>query len=434
MGKQKSFIIVGITFLSVIIILLLIPFFTKFFKETSCSFEANEYTMIVGEERALAPNIYASGKVDYSDFEFEVEDENIIDLKTGTYSKGSNEVHCWMFVEYDTNGEKITQKSKIPYNESDEITVQNGNWFINGVDTKLKALKEYTEEDIEFCSQSSTEEADKITSQCYILNGVQTTIPYIENVEPVRDEESGNWFVNGRDTGYTYKGIQVTVTAKAVGQSKITLVGNIAGKEYIVSTTIKVICPDPDRIVLNETYENSIKFVNKGEKFSFDYTVYAAEGAEGEPLQTVEYTISDAKAADSSSSKSPISQTNGEFSADEYGIAKVRLTANGNPSQKDKKSVTVYVVVLPEGTSQDDITKLHEAIEKLEVFNKDVATTIRTSSLEKALEARATIKEYLDSYNAVPESLRFAVYNASTMLDKHNIVENKITQFQNENN
>ena len=123
MGKQKSFIIVGSTFVAIILLIILASVITKGIKETKCSFEAEVYAMEVGKSKALAPTLYAGGVVENVEFEYTADKEGIIEILEGTYSSGAASVYCWVFAETNNNGEVVEKESYIPHNEDDVISI-----------------------------------------------------------------------------------------------------------------------------------------------------------------------------------------------------------------------------------------------------------------------------------------------------------------------
>lgn len=282
MGKQKSFIIVSSTFLAVILILILIPVFTKGIKDSKCEFESDKFLIEIGSDRGIAPVIYASDKVNNLDFTYEVEDKSIVDVQLGTYSKGPASIFYWVFNEVDAAGKELKKETNVQYNESDKVSIIDGYWTINDKKTEFKAEQDYKDSDIKLhASKSATDK----TVECFILNGIQTEIPYDKETEPVRDEATGNWFINGKDTGITYKGIQATIKGLALGETKITIKGTIKKEEISATTTIKVCLPDPTGIK-NPYIDNTI-VVNKGNVFDIDYEVTTHKDAIMDACQDV---------------------------------------------------------------------------------------------------------------------------------------------------
>lgn len=386
MGKQKSFIIVSISFIAFILLILLVKVITSGTKETRIEFLSQEYVMEIGKEKSLAPEVYASGDVKNLDFTFSTDQPNVITLSTGTSSKGIAAVTCWAFTELDENGSSKTTDTRLPYNENDEITIIDGYWAINGEKTIYPAMKDYAEAEIKKHAGPSSSE---IQIECYILNGVQTNYPYRENVKPVRNEETGTWFINGEDTGYTYKGIQVTIKGEAVGKATITMTGKIDGKEYSATTTIKVCNPDPVSVTLDSKYVNGMLFVEKGSPFTIDYKVNAKEGSVADPLQNVEYRVKDT---------SVVTYENGVLTAKELGNTTVTLTASRSSfaiGKYETRSVVATVIVLDELDSVliDKILATYSAIDAIGTVSKSEKTLERLNLAKAAIDDLSTYNE-----------------------------------------
>lgn len=295
MGKQKSFIIVGSTFLVFILLLLLMPVITSGLKSTKIGFESTSINVVLGKQRGIAPVIYAGGDIGEGiilDYEI-LEGEDVIDLGLGTYSSGVATKYTWSFYELDSEGQEVTKNSNIPYDEEDVISIKDGYWYVGDVNTGCAAEEEYAEEDIPLHAVRS----EKTTSfVCFILNGIQTDIVYDRNVTPVRNEETKTWFINGKDTGYTYEGIQATITPLMVGSATIKCTGKVDGKDISATLRINVIEDDP--ITCNPTsvsnpYLDSTLIVKDGYEFDLEYVVNGTnpENPDDKPLQDITYTI-----------------------------------------------------------------------------------------------------------------------------------------------
>lgn len=388
MGKQKSFIIVSISFIVFILLILLVKVVTSGTKETRIEFLSQEYVMEVGKEKSLAPEVYASGDVKDLDFTFSTDRPDIVTLNLGTSSKGLAAVTCWSFTELDEKQESKTTDTRHPYNENDVVTVVDGYWTINGEKTIYKAMKNYSESEIEKHAGPSSSE---IQIECYILNGIQTNYPYDADVKPVRNESTGTWFINGEDTGYTYKGIQVTIEGKAVGKANITMTGKIEGKEYTASTTINVCNPDPVSVTLSDEYTNGIVFVKKGAAFTINYKVNAKAGSAAEPSQSVEYRVKNS---------SIVSYANNTLTATELGNTAVTLTASRSSfavGKYETRSVTATVIVLEDLDEElmNKILEAYAAIDAIGTISKSDKTKERLDAAKAAVDA---LKTYNESY------------------------------------
>ena len=386
MGKQKSFIIVSLSFIGFILIILLVKVITSGTKETNIKFLSQEYVMEVGKEKSLAPEVYASGDVDDLDFNFTTDRPDIISLNTGTYSKGIAAVTCWSFTELDENGVSQTVDTKYPYNKNDKITITDGYWTINGEKTTYKAVRNYTATDI---AKHVGPTASEIQIECYILNGIQTTYPYNESIKPERNEETGTWFINGHDTGYTYKCIQVTIKGQSIGSAKLTMTGTIKGKEYTASTIIKVANPDPASITLSAKYNKGLIYVQKGLPFTIDYQVNAKEGSVASPLQDVEYKIKDSTV---------VSYTNNNLTANELGNTTITITASRSSfviGKYETRSITATVIVVE--TLDDEliskINAVYNAINEIGTVTKSDKSKEKLDNAKIAIEALQTFNE-----------------------------------------
>lgn len=395
MGKQKSFIIVSLSFIGFILIILLVKVITSGTKETNIEFLSQEYVMEVGKEKSLAPEVYASGDVSDLDFNFTTDRPDIISLSTGTYSKGIAAVTCWSFTELDENGVSQTIDTRYPYNQNDKITITEGYWTINGEKTTYKAMRDYAPADIE---KHAGPTASEVQIECYILNGIQTTYPFSESTKPERNEETGTWFINGQDTGYTYRGIQVTIKGQSIGSAKLTMTGKIKGKEYSASTTIKVANPDPASVTLDDKYNNGLIYVQKGLPFTIDYKVNAKEGSISNPLQDVDYRIKDSTI---------VSYTNNTLMANELGNTTVTLTASRSSfviGKYETRSITATVIVV-ETLDDELIAKINNAYNAI----SEIGTVTKSDkSKEKLDNAKAAI-EALQAFNDEYANNKFVI-------------------------
>lgn len=353
MGKQKSFIIVGTSFAALIILILLFSLVIKGIKKTSFKFEASKYVVEIGKSKALGPTIYAGGEVKGNiELEYIVDKEGIIEIKQGTYAIGSTNVYCWCFVETNSQGQTVEKETNIPYNEKDEITIENGYWFINGENTNVKAENNYSGEELE---SHITRTVEPKSVNCYILNGNQTTIPYSNKDVLTRDETSGNWFINGEDTGYTYKGIHITILGVEEGTINLTAKGVIDGEEQSATTTIQICKPNPQS--LNVKYIDNTVFVAVDEQFKLDnYSVIAKEGAITEPVQDVTYSFV--------GNKDGIINENNVFKATKEGTYRIKLTIPESSftvglGQINTISSTVIVIVI--NSSKENVEKIEKA-------------------------------------------------------------------------
>ena len=391
MGKQKSFIIVGSTFLAFILIMVLLSVITKGLTETKCNFESDTYIIEVGKTKALAPTLYASGTVEGLEFEYTAEDNSVIRIDKGTSSVGAASVHCWVFSETDANGNVVEKDSRVPHNENDKITIEDdGYWYINGRKTTCKAEKKYSEDEI---MSYATRTVNPISVNCFILNGIQTTIPYFEDSVLTKNEETGTWVVNGEDSGISYKGIQITIEALKVGKTKLTAKGMIKDKEVVVTTTIEVALPNPNSVKTD--YIDNTKVVKLNEEFNFEYEVLAKADSIAKPLQDVTYSIT--KGSDL------LTNTNGTFKATGAGECAVRITADRNSfntglGKYENKNVTVTIIVL-------DTTD--EQIELIEQARAAIAA-IAEASDDKLAEVVAAARTIVDK---VEEGNQSAITN-----------------------
>lgn len=360
MGKQKSFIIVGSTFAGIIILILLFALITSGIKKTKFEFEGKQYILEVGKQQALGPSIYAGGdvkNVEKLELEYTVENNEVIELQQGTYSYGSTDVYCWGFTEVNASGETVVKESRIPYDENDVISVVNGNWYVNDVNTYVKAEKDYTTDEIK---KNSGKTEKLVSASCYIFNGNQSQIRYFDNDVVERDESTGHWFINGKDTGYTYKGIYVTITGKVNGSTKLTVSGKIKGEVVSATTQIEVVNPNPNSLKVN--YIDETIFVSVNKEFQIDqYKVLAANGSVADPLQNIKYTIS-------GKGEGIEKNSDNVFKATKAGTYNIKLAVpkeSFNTNLGQEKSISITVKVIAIDTSEENVQKLEEARQKI---------------------------------------------------------------------
>lgn len=384
MGKQKSFIIVGSTFLGVILLIILVSLITKGIKETKCLFEAEVYAMEVGKSKALAPTLYAGGVVEDVEFTYSADTEGVIEILEGTYSSGSASVYCWVFSEPDASGNIKDKESYIPHDENDVISIKDGYWYINDTKTVCKAESNYEGEDL---MAYATRSIEPRSVKCYILNGVQTDIPYEDGVTPERNASTGTWFIKGKDTGYTYKGIQATIIGKKVGSTKITAKGIIDGKEIVATTTIQVCLPNPASIALS--YIDNTLVTNLNKEVAIDgYEVKAKSSSLVAPKQDVEFRVVNGTEA--------IALNGNVVKVSETGTYRVRLTALKSSftegiGKYESISATVTVIVLD---TTDEQIKL---IEAARVAIESIGTVSDTPEIrELVLAAREAVNKVLE--------------------------------------
>lgn len=393
MGKQKSFIIVGSTFVAVILLIILASVITKGIKETKCSFEAEVYAMEVGKSKALAPTLYAGGVVENVEFEYTADKEGIIEILEGTYSSGAASVYCWVFAETNNNGEIVEKESYIPHNEDDVISIKDGYWCINDVKTSCKAEKDYAGEDL---NAYATRSISPKSINCFILNGVQTSIPYDKEITPERNASTGTWFINGKDTGYTYKGLQVTIVAKKVGTAVVTAKGIVDGDAVVATTTVQVCLPNPKTIVTD--YVDDTVIVNVNKDLTIDkYEVKGKSGSIANPSQEVTYTLVGSPAEASLNNNVFKASVAGEY---KVRIAAVRSSFTEGIGQYETVNVTVKVIVLD--TTDEQVELIESARTYIEKIN-----TAEASELEAIVkEARALVNNVLETNQAAITNLK----------------------------
>ncbi len=369
MGKQKSFIIVGSTFAAAILLLILITVLTKTIgiKESKFGFDDQEYYIELGKSQALSPNLYAGGSIDSDmDFQYVAEKSDVVVIEKGTYASGASAegVYCWSFLEVDAKGNNVEKTSFIPHNENDEITIVNGYWHVNGEKTNCKAERDYPQDEIMSYATISTEKRQII---CYILNGIQTNIPYNANVEPVRNESTGTWFIDGEDTGYKYAGIQATIYAKKIGTTKLTVSGIVNGKELTTSVTIHVCLPNPNKVVT--AYAKNTKIVNINKEFTLEHTVLPKDSSVEMPLQDVTYTIG-AAAKDALTVNE-----NNVFKATATGSYNVRIAApkaSFTIGLSKYESTYVNATIIVVDATDEQVVIMQNAIEAIAKYEEKV--------------------------------------------------------------
>lgn len=396
MGKQKSFIIVGSTFIGIILLIILLSVITKGIKNTKCSFEAEVYAIEVGKSKALAPTVYAGGVVESVEFEYTADKEGVIEILEGTYSSGAASVYCWVFAEVTASGETIEKESYIPHDENDVISIKDGYWCINDVKTSCKAEKDYVGEDL---NAYATRSVNPKSINCFILNGVQTDIPYDKAIVPTRNEATGTWFINGKDTGYTYKGLQVTIIAKSVGTTTITAKGIINGDEVSATTKIQVSLPNPKSIITSYIDNTIIANINKDVKID-GYTVKGKAEAVADPSQDVSFTLV--------GDKEGIELNNDTFKATIAKEYKVRISALKSSftegiGQYEAVNVTVKVIILDTTDEQIELIEIaRQAIEKI-------------GNVSDSEESIALVKAAREAVNKVLEANISGITNLETL-------------------
>lgn len=406
MGKQKSFIIVGSTFVGVILLIILVSLITRGIKETKCSFEAETYAIEVGKAKALAPTLYAGGVVENVEFKYVADNADVIEILEGTYSSGAANVYCWVFAETNEKGETVEKESYIPHNENDVITIKDGYWCINDVKTTCKAEKDYVGEDL---NAYATRSVNPKSINCFILNGVQTDIPYDKTIVPTRNESTGTWFINGKDTGYTYKGLQVTIIAKKVGVTTITAKGIVDGDEVSATTKIQVCLPNPKTISTSYIDNTIIANINKEVKVD-GYEVKGKAESATNPSQDVSFTLV--------GDKEGIELNNDTFKATvakEYKIriAALRSSFTEGIGQYEAVNTTVKVIVLD--TTDEQI----ELVEAARVAIENIGTVNDTN------ESKALVLAAREAVNKVLEANIIGVTNLETLEKAEKRLENK---------
>lgn len=374
MGKQKSFIIVGSTFAGIIILILLFALITSGIKKTKFEFQTTKYVLEVGKKQSLGPTIYAGGDSKKFDMElsYTVDDDSILDIQLGAYSSGTTDVYCWGFTEVNSNGEEEEKESRIPYDENDVISIVDGYWYVNNVNTYIKPSKEYSDDEIKTISGKTKK---LVSASCYIFNGVQSTIRYFSDDVVERNEATGNWVVNGKDTGYTYKGIYVTITGKKNGVATLTASGNVKDKVVSTSTEIQVVNPNPN--ALKTEYIDDTVLVAVGKQFTVEnYKVVGASDSVAEPIQDVNYSLIGDSTGISKDS-------NNVFKATEAGTYRIKLSVPKTSFNKElgqEKTITITVTIIAIDCDDESIKKLEEARQKIanlgEITNTEECKTL----------------------------------------------------------
>lgn len=419
MGKQKSFIIVGSTFAGIIILILLFALITSGIKKTKFEFQDSEYILEVGKKQSLGPTIYAGGdakNIEDIQLEYTVDNNEVLDIQQGAYSYGSIDVYCWGFTEVNAAGETVVKESRIPYDENDVISIVDGSWYVNNVNTFVEAEKEYSAEEIKSIS-GKTEKL--IPASCYIFNGVQSKIRYFEDDLVERNEATGNWFINGVDTGYTYKGIYVTITGKKNGTTELTVSGIINKKLVSTKATIEVVNPNPSSLKVN--YLDNTLFVAVNKEFKVeDYKVVAANNSVAEPLQNITYSIVGEGSGINKDS-------NNVFKATEEGTYRIKLTvpkSSFNKKLGQEQSINLTLTVVAIDCTEESIQLLEDARQKIANLG-----TFENTDEYKALvvEAREVVNNALKAINIdANDSEKVAKY--ITNIETLEYVENKINK------
>lgn len=392
MGKQKSFIIVGSTFVGIILLIVLVALITRGIKDTKCNFETQLYAIEVGKSKALAPTIYAGGVVKDIDFTYTTDKEGIITILEGTYSSGAASVHCWVFTEPN----EAEKESYVPHNEEDVISIKDGYWYINNTKTICKASSDYAGEDL---NAYATRSVEPRSVMCYILNGIQTDIPFDENVIPVRDQATGNWFIDGKDTGYSYKGFQVTIIGEGVGSTQLTAKGVVDGEEVSATTTVQVCLPNPKTVTTKYVDNTIVTTIDKEIKLD-GYEVNAKTGSLFKPSQDVTFTLV--------GQPENITLTDGVVKATAAGEYKVRIAAARSSftegiGQYETVNVTVKIIVLD--TTEEQI----ELIELARTAIENIGT------VEDTAECRALVAVAREAVSKVLESNISGITNIETL-------------------
>lgn len=420
-GKQKSFVIVLFSFIVIIALVLLIPVFVSGSKKTIVKFQTAEYLVEVGKTRALAPDIYAGGKVKNADFTYSVENESIADVLMGSYSYGSNQIKVWVFTEIRKNSrneDEVIEQTGLPYFEGDVVTVKDNYWYINDVKTTCTALRNYSEEEINEIAVP----VDGISYNCFIFNGNLSKIPYDETKTPIRNEETGTWFIDGKDTGFTYKGVQCTIITKACGKTTLTMNGKIEGKEYTAKTTINVLSPDPASMVSTLTGDTMqthtidgkvYNFIKINEEIKENHTI-SSKTELYSPLQDVTYSFS---------AKDILSEFDSEGSTKGLKAGKCTITVRVPKSSfklgADTTIKETHNVIVIDGDNEL-INKIVEACGLISVannFNKELK--VKTN-----LEFKTAVDNARAAVNVLGQVNEFAITNLSTLEKLEKIFEN----------
>ncbi len=181
MGKQKSFIIVGSVFLGLIVIILLVSLIGSG-KDNQCYFAADQYYVQKGHSIDLAPELSASGRIKNYEFNYELDKNGIASVDMGTCSEVDKELNCWVFLEGEEDNIQEFPSDFLAHDQ-DDITIENGYWCINGESTNIKPEKNYNDEEITLHVT-----AKNVLKRVWMLNGEVTDIIVKENVEPTRNE------------------------------------------------------------------------------------------------------------------------------------------------------------------------------------------------------------------------------------------------------
>jgi len=414
MGKQKSYILVGSVFIGFIVLMLLFTIISNNVKKTKVSFDADIYYVEVGKTRALTPTIYAGGKVvENIVFTYESSDSSIANLKPGSYSVDTASVECWAFFQLtedgnfavDDKGNYILKKSKIPYNEGDSIQVlgdpSTGNYYfyINGVRSRAASNRIYNEDEIK--AIATRYEDDVI---CFYLNGYPTKIPYNEYIIPVRNEQTGTWFIDGEDTKVSYNSIPTTIEGLKVGSATITATGSIDGETFVLTTTIKVCEPDPKGIEIN--YIDDTIIVNLNQEFGVNYKVYA-NNEFADPLQDVTYSCT-----------SGISNKDGKFTANKTGNQKITIYVD----EEKAFQISTPTAIISKVVKVIVLDTTDEQVELIEAARLAIENIGKVDDSAECLARYMAAKEAISKVNKENSS---AITNLNTFKSAQNKLENE---------
>jgi len=268
-----------------------------------------------------------------------------------------------------------------------------------GILTMLKlyvASSDYVGEDLKAYATRSVEPRSVV---CFILNGVQTDIPYDKNVIPVRDQATGNWFINGEDTGYTYKGFQVTIIGEKVGSTKVTAKGIVDGEEVMATTTIQVCLPNPKTITTNYIDNTIVTNVNK-EVAIDDYEIIGKVGSIAKPSQDAAINPVGTQENVTLSGNVVKATAAGEY---KFRIVAAKTSFTEGIGQYESVNVTVKVVVLDTTDEQIELIELARlAIENI-------------GAVEDTEACRALVSAAREAVNKVLEENASAITNIETL-------------------
>lgn len=281
MGKQKSFIIVGSTFLALIVIVLLASLIGSG-KKSKCFFAADTYYVLKGSSIDLAPEVTTAGRIKKCEFQYQLNKPNIALVESGTSSTTDKNMDCWVFLDSESS-ETI---SDFRVDDSDVITIENHYWCVNGKSTGIMPDRDYSEDEI-----YEHAVVKNVVKSVWMLNGEETNYIYKEGITPVRDETSGHWFLEGVDTGYVYdKSIPATIEGIDYGEVELTATGTVNGKKVEAKTIIEVVHQDPKSITTD--YINNTVYLAADSTLTLSYFVQGNSSDLDAPLQDVTYTYS----------------------------------------------------------------------------------------------------------------------------------------------